>query len=117
MAIIGVKAMTVMFIEENTDKGFDFDTGDPEPTVLAALPRMLYTAPAKLAIVAAVIALCVGIVHGVFVVIDWKDGKRVRHTPGRLAANARLSSRSTIPEHSAKQQNQPTLVLLLTQIA
>ncbi|KAF2872779.1 hypothetical protein BDV95DRAFT_477763, partial [Massariosphaeria phaeospora] len=76
--VIGLKAMTVIFIEDNRDTGFEFETGDPEPTVLAALPRHLYTAPAKLALVAAAISMFVGIGHAVFVVLDWKHGKRTQ---------------------------------------
>jgi hypothetical protein len=82
-AVVGLKAMTLTFIEENMDKGFEFENGDPEPTILAALPRQLYTAPAKLEIIAAVIALIVSLVHGIFIIIDWKTGKRVRRRPRR----------------------------------
>ena len=73
-SVIALKAMTLIFIEENMDKGFEFETGDPEPTLLAALPKQLYTAPAKLAMIAAVIALVIGLAHGAFIISDWKDG-------------------------------------------
>lgn len=77
MAIVGLKATTLIFIEDNNNKGFQFESGDPEPTILAALPRNLYTAPGKLAMVAGVYALCMGIAHVVFVIVDWKSGKKV----------------------------------------
>lgn len=77
-AIVGLKAMTLAFIEDNNDMGFDFETGDPEPILLAALPGRLYTAPAKLAIVAGVVAFVIGVVHGACVLWDWKQGKFVR---------------------------------------
>ncbi|KAF2275258.1 uncharacterized protein EI97DRAFT_451172 [Westerdykella ornata] len=75
VATVGLKAMTLAFIEDNHDMGFVFETGDPEPTVLAALPGRLYTAPAKLAIVAGVVAFVIGVVHAACVLWDWKRGK------------------------------------------
>ncbi|KAF2018250.1 hypothetical protein BU24DRAFT_440884 [Aaosphaeria arxii CBS 175.79] len=78
--VIGLKAMTLNFIEDNENTGFVFETedADVDSTILAALPRMLYTAPAKLAVVAAAISIFVGSGHAVFVVMDWKEGKRTQ---------------------------------------
>lgn len=78
--VIVLKAMTITFIEDNRDTGFAFQAGDTEPTIMAALPRKLYTAPPKLALIAAVISIFVGIGHVGFVFMDWKDGKRVSDT-------------------------------------
>jgi hypothetical protein len=83
-AVISLKAMTLSFIEDNRDTGFSFETGEPEPTILAALPRQLYTAPAKLALIAAVISAFVGLGHLVYLVIDWKTGRKVCTPPFRI---------------------------------
>ncbi|KAF2466870.1 uncharacterized protein BDR25DRAFT_235768 [Lindgomyces ingoldianus] len=77
-AVIALKAMTLEFIEDNSDTGFVFETGDPDPTILAALPRMLFEAPAKLAIVAAVVSIFIGFGHGAFIVKDWKVGAKTQ---------------------------------------
>ncbi|KAJ4357707.1 uncharacterized protein N0V89_002283 [Didymosphaeria variabile] len=78
-SIIGLKAMTVNFTEDNRDTGFEFETEDPNDSViLAALPRMLYTAPAKLALVAGAISIFVGATHLAFVIMDWKAGKKTQ---------------------------------------
>jgi hypothetical protein len=77
-SIIGLNAMTVNFIEDNRDTGFEFGTEDPnDAVILAALPKMLYTAPAKLALVAGAISILVGATHLAFVITDWKAGKKV----------------------------------------
>lgn len=76
-AVLGLKAMTINFVEDNRDTGFEFKTDDPQPTILAALPRMLYTTPAKLALVAGALSVFVGGTHLAFVVMDWKQGKKV----------------------------------------
>jgi len=81
IAVIGLKALTLSFIEDNGDTGFSFETGEPEPTTLAALPKKLYTAPAKLALIAGVLSVFVGLGHLVYLVIDWKTGRRVRSSP------------------------------------
>jgi hypothetical protein len=79
-SIIGLNAMTVNFVEDNRDTGFEFETEDPNDIViLAALPKMLYTAPAKLALVAGAISIFVGATHLAFVITDWKAGKKVIH--------------------------------------
>jgi hypothetical protein len=88
MATIGLKAMTLIFIEDNTNTGFAFETGDPTPTTLAALPLNLYHAPAKLAIVAGVTAMCIGLAHGGLVLVDWKHGKRVSQSIPPLCSTA-----------------------------
>jgi hypothetical protein len=80
--VIVLKAITYSFIEENRDRGFIFQTtekdGDVgETVVMAALPQMLYHAPAKLALVAAVLSTFVGASHLALVVVDWRSGKRV----------------------------------------
>jgi hypothetical protein len=80
--VITLKAMTYNFIESNRKKGFRFKTteldGDEGITiVLAALPRMLFHTPAKLAIIAAVISTFLGIAHLICVATDWRSGKRV----------------------------------------
>lgn len=77
-AVIGLKAMTINFIEDNHDTGFEFVTDDPNDSlIMAALPRMLYTAPAKLALVAGAISIFVAASHLAFVIMDWKVGKKV----------------------------------------
>ncbi|KAK7190946.1 hypothetical protein DPSP01_009155 [Paraphaeosphaeria sporulosa] len=76
---IGLNAVTVNFIEDNRDTGFEFETEDPnDAVILAALPRMLYTAPAKLALVAGAISIFVGATHLAFVITDWKVGKKTQ---------------------------------------
>lgn len=82
--MVTLKALTYSFIEENRDTGFMFETTEEDgstgtPIILAALPRMLHHAPAKLALVAAVLCIFAGVAHLGFVVVDWKDGKRVRN--------------------------------------
>ncbi|KAF2184496.1 hypothetical protein K469DRAFT_667116 [Zopfia rhizophila CBS 207.26] len=77
-AVIGLKATTIDFIEVNKNKGFMFITGDPEPTILGALPRKLYEAPAKLAIVAGVISIFTAGGHIAFIARGWKDSKKVQ---------------------------------------
>lgn len=84
--MVTLKALTYSFIEENRDTGFMFQTTEEDgstgtPIILAALPRMLHHAPAKLALVAAVLCIFAGVSHLGFVIVDWKDGKRVRNTP------------------------------------
>jgi hypothetical protein len=86
-AVIGLKALTLSFIEDNRDTGFSFETGEPEPTILAALPKKLYTAPAKLALIAAVLSISIGLGHLVYLVIDWKTGRRVRSSPLYIPAH------------------------------
>jgi hypothetical protein len=81
--VITLKAMTYSFIEDNRMMGFSFETtekdGEPgETIVMAALPKMLYPVPAKLALVAAAISILLGMAHVSFVGTDWKNGKRVR---------------------------------------
>jgi hypothetical protein len=81
-----LKAMTYSFIEDNRMMGFDFETtendGDPgETIVMAALPKMLFPVPAKLALVAAAISIFLSVAHLGFVGVDWKSGKRVRTLP------------------------------------
>lgn len=80
-AVIGLKAMTINFIEDNRDTGFEFQTEEPTPTLMAALPRNLFTAPAKLALVAGAISTFVGIGHVAFVFMDWSAGKKVCYPP------------------------------------
>jgi hypothetical protein len=84
--VITLKAMTHSFIEDNRMMGFNFETTekDGEPgvmIVMAALPKMLYPVPAKLALVASAISILLGVAHLGFVSTDWKNGKRVRTTP------------------------------------
>lgn len=80
--VITLKAKTYGFIEDNRDQGFMFETTERDgeagiTVVMAALPRLLYHAPAKLALVAAVLSIFLGATHLGFVAIDWKTGKRV----------------------------------------
>ncbi|KAF9738567.1 hypothetical protein PMIN02_005887 [Paraphaeosphaeria minitans] len=78
-SIIGLNVVTVNFTEDNRDTGFEFETDNPnEAVILAALPRMLYTAPAKLALIAGVISVFVGATHLAFVFTDWKLGKKTQ---------------------------------------
>lgn len=80
--VITLKALTYSFIEDNRDTGFVFETTEENnesgiSVVMAALPRMLHHAPAKLALVAAVLSVFLGIAHLGFVCMDWRSGKRV----------------------------------------
>ncbi|KAF2642388.1 hypothetical protein P280DRAFT_395332 [Massarina eburnea CBS 473.64] len=75
--VIVLKAMTINFMEDNRDTGFEFQ-GEGQDVLMAALPKQLYTAPAKLALVAGAISIFVGIGHMLFVVIDWKKGKKTQ---------------------------------------
>ncbi|KAF2833453.1 hypothetical protein CC86DRAFT_278073 [Ophiobolus disseminans] len=81
--VVVLKAMTYSFIEENRDKGFMFETTERdgeagEAVIMAALPRMLYHAPAKLALVAGVLSICLGAAHLGFVAFDWRNPKRTQ---------------------------------------
>lgn len=93
--VITLKALTYSFIEDNRMMGFTFQTtrksGEPgEAIIMAALPRMLYAVPAKLAIIAATVSICLAAAHLGFVGTDWNMGKRV-HTiteqPRSIRAN------------------------------
>jgi hypothetical protein len=80
--VITLKTITYIFIEDNRETGFMFDTRerDGQPVVqavMASLPQRLYTMPAKLALIAAAISLCLATAHLGFVGVDWKNGKRV----------------------------------------
>jgi hypothetical protein len=98
IAVIGLKALTLSFIEDNRDTGFSFETGEPEPAILAALPKNLYTAPAKLALIAAVLSIFIGLGHLVYLIIDWKTGRRVRISPLHiLPHNYLISSVLIVP--------------------
>jgi hypothetical protein len=81
--VITLKALTYSFIEDNRRTGFTFQTtrkdGESgDAIIMAALPRMLYAIPAKLAIIAATLSICLAAAHIGLVVTDWKMGKRVR---------------------------------------
>ncbi|KAF1960068.1 hypothetical protein CC80DRAFT_284521 [Byssothecium circinans] len=75
--VVVLKAMTINFIEDNRDTGFEFRSED-QPILMAALPKMLKTAPAKLALVAGAISIFVGIGHMLFVAVDWKEGRKTQ---------------------------------------
>jgi hypothetical protein len=80
--VIVLKALTYSFIEENRNMGFVFETTEDAgesgmSVVMAALPIMLHHAPAKLALVAAIVSMSIGIAHLGFTFADWKDGQRV----------------------------------------
>lgn len=77
-ATIGLKATTINFIEDNRNTGFVFDTGEPETVIMAALPRLLYTAPAKIEMVAGIISVSIGVGHAAFVFMNWKEGKKTQ---------------------------------------
>lgn len=106
--------MTYSFIEDNRSMGFVFETTEKDgeqgvSVVMAALPRMLYHAPAKLALVAAVISTFLGAAHLGFVGVDWKAGKRVSPSPlvyqhdivsnARAGPNLRLPPQHHVPAH------------------
>lgn len=96
IALVSLKSMTVAFIAENAERGFTFDAGirkgvKTEPFVLAALPRNLYDAPAKLAIVAGVVAVAVGVTHGALLIWDARKSQQVRR-PLLEILNNHLSS-------------------------
>ncbi|CAN9248330.1 unnamed protein product [Alternaria alternata] len=81
--VITLKALTYSFIEDNRRTGFTFQTtrkdGEPgDAIIMAALPRMLYAIPAKLAIIAATLSICLAAAHLGLVVTDWKMGKRTQ---------------------------------------
>lgn len=80
--LVTFKAMTYSFIEDNRSQGFMFEATERKGNesvsiVMAALPRMLYQAPAKFTLVAAVISIFLGVAHLGFICEDWKTGKRV----------------------------------------
>jgi hypothetical protein len=80
--VIVLKALSYSFVEDNGNMGFVFETTEDAgessiSVVMAALPRILHHAPAKLALVAAVVSIIIGITHLGFTFVDWKDGKRV----------------------------------------
>jgi hypothetical protein len=84
--VISLKAIAYSFLDTNEDTGFIFETteADGEPgtkVIMAALPRRLFLTPAKIALVAAVLSIFSAMAHLTFVVVDWKDGKRVCMTP------------------------------------
>ncbi|KAL6706128.1 hypothetical protein ACN47E_006044 [Coniothyrium glycines] len=81
--IVVLRVLTSSFMEDNRMQGFVFDTteSDGEPSmkfVMAALPRMLYQVPTKLALVAAVLSIFLYGAHLGFVGTDWKSGKRTQ---------------------------------------
>ncbi|KAI4641147.1 hypothetical protein J4E93_008025 [Alternaria ventricosa] len=81
--VIALKALTYSFIEDNRVTGFEYQTtrrnGDPgESIIMAALPRMLYAVPAKLAIIAGTVSICLATAHLGFVATDWKKGNRTQ---------------------------------------
>lgn len=80
--------------------GFSFQTteknGDPgEAIIMAALPRMLYAVPAKLAIIAGTVGICLAAAHLGFVCTDWKKGNRVRPVLHKTIASFQLISVKT----------------------
>lgn len=86
--VIVLRAITSSFIEDNRMQGFIFETTEPDggpgmQLVMAALPRMLYHAPAKIALVAAVVSIFLCAAHLGFVGTDWKTGKRVSDDSNR----------------------------------
>lgn len=88
--VITLKAKTYSFIEENRNTGFVFETTEKDgeqgiSLIMAALPRVLYHAPAKLALITAVLSLFLGAAHLGFVGVDWRSGKRVLHFSLNLA--------------------------------
>ena len=83
--VISLKAVTYSFLDTNIQTGFMFQTteddGSPGPQiVMAALPRMLFLTPAKIALVAALMSIFSAAAHLGFVAVDWKEGKRVSKT-------------------------------------
>lgn len=81
--VITLKAKTYSFIEENRNTGFVFETTEKDgeqgiSLIMAALPRVLYHAPAKLALITAVLSLFLGAAHLGFVGVDWRSGKRTQ---------------------------------------
>ncbi|KAG9190447.1 hypothetical protein G6011_08535 [Alternaria panax] len=81
--VITLKTLTYSFVEDNRITGFTFQTtrrnGEAgEAIIMAALPRMLYAIPAKLAIIAATVSICLAAAHLGFVGTDWKMGKRTQ---------------------------------------
>jgi hypothetical protein len=80
--VITLKIMSYTFIDTNQDMGFTFETTEDDggagiKLVMAALPRMLYLTPHKITLIAAVLSIFTGIGHLGFVLVDWKDGRRV----------------------------------------
>jgi hypothetical protein len=74
--VIILKVMTINFVEDNRETGFEWK-GEEQAVLMAALPRKLYNAPAKIALVAGAISICVGVGHFLFITIDWKHGTKV----------------------------------------
>jgi hypothetical protein len=80
--VIALKAMTYSFIEDNRSMGFVFQTEGKDgeegvSLVMAALPKNLHHAPAKLVLVAAVLTVFLAAAHLGFVAVDWRTGKKV----------------------------------------
>jgi hypothetical protein len=80
--VITLKIMNYTFIDTNHDMGFIFETTEDDggagmKVVMAALPRMLYLTPQKITLIAAVSSIFTCIGHLGFVIVDWKDGRRV----------------------------------------
>ncbi|CAI6338311.1 unnamed protein product [Periconia digitata] len=77
IVVIVLKALTINFIEDNRDTGFQF-LNDEQNVIMAALPKQLYTTPAKLALVSGAISSFVSIGHLLFIAMDWKEGKKIQ---------------------------------------
>ncbi|PVI07874.1 hypothetical protein DM02DRAFT_511908 [Periconia macrospinosa] len=77
IVVIVLKALTINFIEDNRDTGFEFQNQE-QNVIMAALPKHLHTTPAKLALVSSAISTFVSIGHLLFIVMDWREGKKTQ---------------------------------------
>ncbi|KAF2845731.1 hypothetical protein T440DRAFT_493157 [Plenodomus tracheiphilus IPT5] len=81
--VVLLEALSYSFVEDNRSQGFMFETTERDgapgvEVVMAALPRMLQQAPAKMALVAAVLTILLSTAHMGFVGFDWNHGKRTQ---------------------------------------
>lgn len=75
--VIGLKATTLDFIDENQDRGFIFNAMDMSPEVLGALPKNHYHGPAKFAIVSGIISIFLSAMNIFFIFRSGKSGQWV----------------------------------------
>ncbi|KAF2204238.1 hypothetical protein GQ43DRAFT_365064 [Delitschia confertaspora ATCC 74209] len=75
-AVMGLKAATINFVRENGTRGFMFTLQNSRHTVLAALPKDLYSGTAKLALMAAISSTLFAVCHMVFVLRERKHNSK-----------------------------------------
>lgn len=81
--VVALEARSYSFVEDNQSQGFIFETTERDDApgvevIMAALPRRLQQAPAKMALIAAVLSIFISAAHLIFLGLDWKNGKRIQ---------------------------------------